>query len=149
MIWVSTDPVTKRDASTGAKDIESALEWRDERRKKAVTRKELRTLWRAFENFDSAAQPTAVVYFVRSRITGHLKIGSSSRFGDRLRALTTANPGGLDVLLLLAGDPTLERLCHSAFRPLRFHGEWFEYRDELARFVEAMSEQPIVGRMTA
>lgn len=145
VIWISTDPVTKQSKSTGAKDIESALAWREARRRKAVPRTELKALWHACEQFDAVANPSSVVYFAQARATGLVKIGHSTDVANRMRSLGTACPGGLEVILLIRGDRAIERLCHAAFRPLRVDGEWFEYRDALVRFVEAMSEQPSTG----
>lgn len=69
-----------------------------------------------------------LIYFVTADHPGFpVKIGSSTTatIRGRFRALQTALPYPLVVLLVITDDGELERLAHDCFPHLRLSGEWF------------------------
>ena len=78
-----------------------------------------------------------VVYVVRSRATGLVKIGYSSNPARRLDELA-ARHGPLDLLLVLAGDRRDEKALHRRFAGHAVGHEWFRCSRELESFVGAV-----------
>jgi hypothetical protein len=73
-----------------------------------------------------------VVYFVRGRTSGLIKIGRATNFGARLSAIRSQSPEPIDALGVIESDDSkgLEAEIHLRFAPLRERGEWF--RDDTA-----------------
>lgn len=76
------------------------------------------------------------VYFVRSG--ARVKIGYTTTAPQRLAALRTMQPDGLEVLAVIGPACRAdETALHRRFRALRSHGEWFDdapaLRAEIAR----------------
>jgi Meiotically up-regulated gene 113 len=75
-----------------------------------------------------------MVYVVRSRATGLVKIGTSRDPARRLDELA-ARHGPLDLLLCMAGDRKDEAALHRRFANHAVGHEWFRPHRELESFV--------------
>jgi hypothetical protein len=76
---------------------------------------------------------TGGVYFVRAN--DRVKIGTARNVASRIRELQTAAPYALELLLVKAGEHSVEREFHCRFAALRVIGEWFELAGELETFL--------------
>lgn len=76
-----------------------------------------------------------VVYFVRCRVTGRIKIGTTASFEHRLSTLRTHSPTELDVLGVLDARAWEEAAVHRMFKIHRLHGEWFTGDASLHKFI--------------
>lgn len=67
-----------------------------------------------------------MIYFLRSPLTGLIKIGHTTKDtpADRVTGLATG-AGPLDIVATLEGDKPFERALHKHFADDRVHGEWF------------------------
>lgn len=67
------------------------------------------------------------VYFIRRKADadGLVKIGFTRNVAARMRALSTAIPGGVELLAACAGDASVERRLHRDLAADRVDGEWF------------------------
>jgi hypothetical protein len=144
IIWIRTDPMTGRAASTGAKQVHDAIAWRDARRSVAGSETGYRELWDAFVAVGSAPNGQWV-YFVQSPLTGFVKIGFTTSFWPRMASLNTSCPGGVEIQLVLVGGRDLEKRCHQLFAAHCFSGEWFRREGILFRFLEEMAAEPKVA----
>ncbi len=80
----------------------------------------------------------STVYFIRrsTDASGPVKIGFTKHLPNRLRALYTATPGGVDLVAeIQGGTRALETHLHERFSHLRLSGEWFHSDDELDRLI--------------
>lgn len=76
----------------------------------------------------------AVVYYLGSRTTGHVKIGTTTRLRSRFMSLTSVRQEAV----LLATEPggmDAERRRHRQFALLRVGGEWFRKEPLLMQHV--------------
>lgn len=87
---------------------------------------------------------SAVVYFIRNRDTGAVKIGTTGNITARLNALRLQ--GGLDLELLgtVSGGRDVEGGLHRLFAVHRVRGEWFNPAPEILDYI-ATNAQPMVG----
>lgn len=80
------------------------------------------------------------VYFIRCG--SYVKIGRARSVRERLRALQSASPLEMAVVLVIKSDidqdSLRERLLHEFFADERHRGEWFETSARIARFVRLM-----------
>jgi hypothetical protein len=76
-----------------------------------------------------------VVYFIRAKDGGPVKIGSSIHLLLRLKQLQANSPVELELVAATEGSARFEREVHSRFQHCRLHGEWFEPIDELLNFM--------------
>lgn len=85
------------------------------------------------------------LYFVRSGLTGPVKVGVAGDVVRRLVALQTGNPAPLYLLTCRAfPNPDAYRAeasVHELFARFRLSGEWFEPAPQLLGFIEALSYQ--------
>lgn len=77
----------------------------------------------------------SVVYFVTPIRSRRVKIGTSTDFPSRLKAIQATNHVPLSVLLLMPGDIGTEGQLHQRFRKYRVRGEWFTLSDEIKTFI--------------
>lgn len=86
----------------------------------------------------------SVTYFVLAKMAGLVKIGKSSNDPEkRLAGLQVGAPERLEVVLVLPNRPPFEeRQMHQRFSTYRKHGEWFEYRGELLKFIKNKQNNP-------
>ena len=75
-----------------------------------------------------------MIYFIKSP-QGPIKIGTTIRLTQRLRALASEHGQGLEVLAVADGSFEVERNLHRRFAHLRKVGEWFEPGDDLLGFI--------------
>lgn len=74
-----------------------------------------------------------LVYFIRARGTGDIKIGKTKNIGSRIKTLRTGASRGLELVACYAADISHEKELHVDFAPHRLNGEWFVgHRDVLA-----------------
>jgi Meiotically Up-regulated Gene 113 (MUG113) protein len=81
-----------------------------------------------------AATGPHIVYYVRRELDGLIKIGTSSRFTQRLSTLRGEH-GALQVLLTHCGDREREKLLHKRFAASRVTGEWFRPDEPLISWI--------------
>jgi hypothetical protein len=74
------------------------------------------------------------IYFVRSG--EFVKIGQSARWKVRLDQMQTGSPYTLVPMLVLIGEPTLEKKLHNRFRASHFRGEWFHMSPAIGAFIK-------------
>jgi len=86
------------------------------------------------------------VYFAAAFTEGLVKIGFSSAPFRRVSSLRTQHKIPLKMVALLDGDRSDERKFHARFDAVRSHGEWFFYKGELKRFLDA---QPLPGQTSS
>lgn len=78
----------------------------------------------------------SVVYFLRSKQTGDIKIGWTRQLARRSANLSHSVPGGADVLATIGGDRSLEEHLHETFAAHRLNGEWFSPAPGLLSLIE-------------
>lgn len=74
------------------------------------------------------------VYFLRTGNT--VKIGFTTNPKGRLKNIKTACPEPPRIVKILKGGVKLERATHERFAEYRMHGEWFDLRGRLAKYLE-------------
>lgn len=80
------------------------------------------------------------VYFVRRHADpdGLIKIGFTRNVAARMQTLSTATPGGVELLASCAGDASVEHRLHRELATDRVDGEWFRpTNDVLAEVAKA------------
>ncbi len=78
----------------------------------------------------------SVVYFIRDRHSGLIKIGCSCNEWKRLRTLQTAHGGELWLMATCPGGREREQLLHSRFAASRVRGEWFRPSADVLGFID-------------
>lgn len=66
------------------------------------------------------------------------KIGKAVDPEQRLREFRTAHSADLQLVVAVPAHGDLERAAHAQFAHLRVSGEWFQFNDEIAVFVQAL-----------
>lgn len=82
-------------------------------------------------------------YFIRSRLTGYIKIGTSVNARARLRGIASSYPDCFE--LLAVGGIEVE--LHERLSKHRVHGEWFRPHAEVLKALQKVGgnpDQPIV-----
>jgi len=74
-----------------------------------------------------------MIYFIQSG--NYIKIGYTKNVESRIKALQTASPHSLNVVLTMPGGLRKEAELHSLFSHLKVRGEWFNATSELLNFV--------------
>jgi hypothetical protein len=92
--------------------------------RRAIFRQEDEDYGWSFEARQWDADTAEVVYYLLRESDGLIKIGTSTRFRERLSDLR-AEHGALRLLLTHRGDHDCEDQMHYRFKDLRIHGEWF------------------------
>lgn len=76
-----------------------------------------------------------MIYFIRDKLTGLVKIGYSTEPWRRLNKIQADCPGELEMIALVAGTLATEQALHEAFRGSRFRGEWFTFDGVVEAYV--------------
>jgi Meiotically up-regulated gene 113 len=100
-----------------------------------------------FESYHSNRSPAVkqshpgFVYLIKSN--GVYKIGKTKNLENRLRAYTTQNPFGIDVVLSLyvSDYSAAERELLSAFDDKRYQGEWFTLEDKDVEYIKSFLQE--------
>lgn len=71
-----------------------------------------------------------VVYFVRCRTTGLVKIGTTTDPLKRMRSIQSMCPTALECVSAVIGGVDREQAIHDSLGHKRKHGEWFALDDE-------------------
>jgi len=85
-----------------------------------------------------------MIYFVRSRNTGHVKIGYTANIQQRLVELTSKY-GKIDLLGVITGGRAFENALHRAFaeyRVVELGREWFRYNPSLRKYITTYATRP-------
>lgn len=82
-----------------------------------------------------------VVYFLKSKQTKLIKIGTTKNLKTRMMTIESAGGHDLDVLLLLRGYFDIEKTLHEKFASSRVKGEWFQASPKILEFVKKAKEQ--------
>jgi hypothetical protein len=94
------------------------------------------TLDQEWAEFQASNPGYYLVYFVRARGMGDIKIGKSNHVGTRVKSLWTGASRALDLVACYPSDITHEIELHREFEHLRLCGEWFRPGDELLTHLE-------------
>lgn len=78
------------------------------------------------------------VYFIASKKSGLVKIGKSIDPEARFASIQTMSPDELSLLGSFPEGDITESSLHQKFSHLRRHGEWFEFGDEIRKFIQAL-----------
>lgn len=76
-----------------------------------------------------------MVYFLRSKRTGLIKIGRTSYFRSRYNALCFEHKEPLEILGIVSEDDWAEKQLHTIFQSIRVVKEWFEDGPKLRAFI--------------
>lgn len=79
---------------------------------------------------------SSVVYFLQSRPSGPIKIGTTTDLGRRMATLRAGLPITSELLCTLTGSRELESHFHETFKEHRLEGEWFEPVPELLDLIQ-------------
>ncbi len=82
-----------------------------------------------------------IVYFIRSYLTGLVKIGTTNSLASRILNLRNAHPGRLEVIGVMDGGQPREAEIHRQFRAQRYDGEWFVETAALVEFIKANARE--------
>lgn len=74
------------------------------------------------------------VYVIASNRNDLVKIGYTSDFGGRLKALQSGSAFKIRIIRLVAGGKKVERDFHVEFARCRAHGEWFRFVPEMMTY---------------
>ncbi|WP_036010565.1 GIY-YIG nuclease family protein [Bradyrhizobium yuanmingense] len=74
------------------------------------------------------------IYLVRAG--EFVKIGQSIRWKERLEEIQIGSPYTIVPLLVLVGEPSLERRLHNRFRRDHFRGEWFHFGPAIRAYIK-------------
>ena len=78
------------------------------------------------------------IYFISAKECSRIKIGWSGSVLSRLRALQTASPVALELILTVPATHNLEKAVHAKFSKYRAKDEWFFSCDEIYAFIELL-----------
>lgn len=76
-----------------------------------------------------------MIYFILNRENSHIKIGYSNNPMKRLKALQTGNSFELEILTIIDGDISMEKMLHKKFNNFKIKNEWFTYSEEIKEFI--------------
>lgn len=76
-----------------------------------------------------------MIYFIKAEHSGRIKIGTTIRLSERLKAITKDAGEPLRILAVVDGSFPEEKSLHDRFSHLRAFGEWFEPGDDLLGFI--------------
>jgi hypothetical protein len=78
-----------------------------------------------------------VIYFIQQGSDGPIKIGHTGfeSVSSRIKALQTASPFMLRLLVTMEGDLEKEKILYSQFKAYRLHGEWFQPCVEVLAYI--------------
>lgn len=93
------------------------------------------------------AESVQRLYFVDNG-AGAIKIGISHDIPARLRALQSASPTKLTLLLAYPGTEWDERELHHMFRDLRLEGEWFRDAPIIQAYLQHVLDIADLARST-
>jgi hypothetical protein len=85
----------------------------------------------------------SVVYFLSTGDPSVVKIGYSSNFAHRLRALRTASPVDPKVHLTMPGDKRIEADLRDRFKEHHIRREWFKFSPEIKAFIDAAAQRSV------
>lgn len=89
--------------------------------------------------------PKPTVYFIQAQSGGPIKIGKTTRDAyQRMANLQTSHHEKL--ILLATTERHLEEDLHERFKHLRLHGEWFQDKTMLLRWIQAHARMTDEGR---
>lgn len=77
-----------------------------------------------------------MVYFAQDLENYKVKIGFTTDYQTRLKALQTGSPNVLEMVLVLKGGTAYEKVLHKKFKKYNFRGEWFTYCEEIRDFIK-------------
>lgn len=101
------------------------------------------TLDQEWAEFQAAHPGYYLVYFVRARGMGDIKIGKSNHVGTRVKSLWSGVSRGVDLVACYPSDITHEIELHREFEHLRLCGEWFRPGAELLTHLELVGCDPL------
>jgi len=111
-----------------------------------VARKTMEQGERRKANYKTKKHPP-IVYFIRSYLTGLIKIGTTTNLAVRIVAFRNSHPGRLEVLGVADGGQPLEAEIHRLFDGSRYDGEWFTETPALLDYIKTNTrdQHPDIG----
>lgn len=77
-----------------------------------------------------------MIYFIQDSSVGHIKIGFTEGTAEnRMKALQTGSPVGLEILCTSEGGREEEKALHLRFQSAWVHGEWFKPTSDIIRHI--------------
>lgn len=76
-----------------------------------------------------------MIYFILNEENQHIKIGYSVNPLKRIKALQTGNSYNLEILTVIEGDISMEKLLHKKFKNYKIKNEWFQFSEEIKEFI--------------
>jgi hypothetical protein len=77
-----------------------------------------------------------MIYFIQDSSVGHIKIGFTEGTAEnRMKALQTGSPVGLEILCTSEGGREEEKALHLRFQSSWVHGEWFKPTSDIIRHI--------------
>ena len=80
-----------------------------------------------------------MVYFIRSKRSGRIKIGYSENVLRRALSIRADARSNVVILATMEGDRTVEKSLHLWFDWLNVTGEWFEPHPDLLSYIESQA----------
>lgn len=87
---------------------------------------------------DAGAVDVDLVYFVRAKAAGRIKIGYTSNLRARMDMLQTGCPEPLELFGTAIGGRKLERQIHEALAEFRLDGEWFRDTQGVVSYISSL-----------
>lgn len=100
---------------------------------------------------DATEAKLTYIYVIGPAGSSVVKIGKADDVERRLPSLQTGSPHKLEVLKTFRCERAMETALHRRFKPLRLHGEWFDFGDldpatEVARAVPEIESELAAAR---
>lgn len=89
-----------------------------------------------------ALRAETFIYFLRAG--EFVKIGQSKNWKQRIDQMQVGSPYTIVPLLVILGDPCLEKALHARFRNAHFRGEWFHVGPTISAYVKENLDKCVV-----
>ena len=86
-----------------------------------------------------------MIYFIRGKDSGNIKIGYSTNPKKRQSNLQTAHYEELELIGFMSGTLDDETRIHQKFAVYNIRGEWYHPSDEILDFIERNATKPQVN----
>lgn len=84
-----------------------------------------------------------MIYYIQSKETGLIKIGTSERVKSRMKQISKQHKSDMCICALSEGGRSEEQDIHSVFGMHRAHGEWFYPHPDLMLHIENVGMREI------
>lgn len=94
--------------------------------------------WLKYYKIDINPIDSSCIYFLLSKDTNRVKIGYSTQLSIRIKDLILMNGTDLELIAYKLGDQSEEVKLHKMFIEDRLYGEWFNYSDNINKYIKMM-----------